>query len=115
MSSDVPTPPPTAPTPGDRAPDTGVQLEVRESPPAPGAPTHPRSRRPRQVASIALIVAGFALLIVTLRAQNIGLASTAGASVTQVTTGVIGTVLLVTGLALIVQAFEDSEEPPVAG
>ncbi len=44
--------------------------------------------------------------------QDLGLAPTEGASWPQVTTGVVGTILLVTGLALIVQAFEDSDEPP---
>lgn len=71
---------------------------------------HPR--RTRQVVSIVLIVAGFILLIITLRAQDLGLSPTNGASWTQVTTGVVGTILLVTGLALIVQAFEDSDDPP---
>ncbi len=73
-----------------------------------------RLRRTRQIVSVALILAGFVLLIVTLRAQDLGLAPTEGASWTQVTTGVLGTILLVTGLALIVQAFEVSDEPPPA-
>ena len=71
---------------------------------------HPR--RTRQIVSIVLIVAGFVLLIVTLRAQDLGFSPTDGASWTQVTAGVVGTILLVTGLALIAQAFEDSDEPP---
>ena len=71
-----------------------------------------RPRRTRQIVSIVLILAGFVLLIVTLRAQDLGLSPPEGASWTQVTTGVVGTILLVTGLALIVQAFEDSAEPP---
>lgn len=71
-----------------------------------------RLRRTRQIVSVALILAGFVLLIVTLRAQDLGLAPTDGASWTQVTTGVLGTILLVGGLALIVQAFEVSDEPP---
>lgn len=71
-----------------------------------------RLRRTRQIVSVALILAGFVLLIVTLRAKDLGLAPTDGASWTQVTTGVLGTILLVGGLALIVQAFEVSDEPP---
>ena len=78
------------------------------------APPTPHSRRTRQIVSITLIIAGFILLIVTLRAQDLGLSPTEGASWVQVTTGVLGTILLVTGLALIVQAFEDSDEPPTA-
>ena len=128
MSTDAPPPLPTptrssgeTPRAADRLSPPG-RLPASDpgsldagSPPVAVTPTSPRSRRLRQTVSIALILSGFAPLIVTLRAQNIGLASTAGASLTQLTTGIVGTVLLVTGLALIVQAFEDSEEPPVAG
>lgn len=80
--------------------------------PATGATRQPQPHRTRQIVSIALIVVGLVLLIITLRAQDLGLAPTEGASWPQVTTGVVGTILLVTGLALIVQAFEDSDEPP---
>lgn len=112
------------PTPASSpvAPDTGpVAPEVVEpsTPSMAGAggvsDALPAARRVRQLVSVALIVAGAILLIITLRAQDLGLASTAGASRTQVTLGILGTVLLVTGLALIVQAFEDSSEPPDNG
>ncbi len=77
-----------------------------------GTTRQPHPHQTRQIVSIAMILAGLVLLIITLRAQDLGLAPTEGASWTQVTTGVVGTILLVTGLALIVQAFENSDEPP---
>lgn len=113
MTSDKP---PTT-VPNDPASEAIVEPDNQPSPgpvasPALDCPDASRRRRTRQIISVALIVAGFALLIITLRAQNLGLAPTEGASRTQVTTGVLGTILLVTGLALIVQAFESSDEPP---
>ncbi len=119
MSSTTPSPS-TIPEPAaESAPERlGEPIADPTTEPAMGHGVRPRSSDPprhphrtRQIVSIALIVAGFALLIVTLRAQDLGLAPAEGASWTQVTTGVIGTILLVTGLALIVQAFEDSDEP----
>lgn len=86
--------------------------------PSPGEPLPAPARqrhRLRRIAAAVLILAGLALLIVTLRAQDLGLASTAGPSWTQVTTGVVGTVLVACGLALIVQPFENSAEPPSVG
>ena len=101
MSSQTP-PNPQAPTvPTERTDDASPAAHGHDS----------RSRRTRQITAIVLIVIGLALLVVTLRAQSLGLAPTAGASWTQVTTGMIGTVLTVVGLAMIVQAFAPDDEP----
>lgn len=121
--SSTSSPPPHVPEPaveqssvrvGDVSADltAGPESSHLVSPPATGTTRQPHPHRTRQIVSIVLILAGLALLIITLRAQDLGLAPTEGASWTQVTTGVVGTILLVTGLALIVQAFEDSDEPP---
>ncbi len=106
MTSDS-RPTPSAPTPATTSTDESI-----EQPDSARAAALVRPRRTRQIVSILLILAGFVLLIITLRAQDLGLAPTEGASWTQITTGVLGTILLVTGLALIVQAFEVSDEPP---
>ena len=103
------------PTPVNAPADEATKTPGSDETTAPalsGASPVPHPHRTRQIVSVVLILAGFILLIVTLRAQNLGLAPTEGASWTQVTTGVLGTILLVGGLALIVQAFEVSDEPP---
>lgn len=86
--------------PGPATPDTHA------------APPATRSTIARRAVAIALIALGLALLGLTLFSQDAGLSSTEGASWTQVVVGVAGTVVLVTGLALIAQAFETSDEPP---
>jgi hypothetical protein len=52
-----------------------------------------------------LLVTGLALLIVCLKATDLGLATNFGPSWTQVITGVLGTALTATGLAIVVQPF----------
>ncbi len=100
------------PTTSAPTPATTSTVESIEQPDSARAAPLAHPGRTRKIVSITMILAGFVLLVVTLRAQDLGLAPTEGASWTQVTTGVAGTILLVTGLALIVQAFEVSDEPP---
>ena len=111
---------PTDPSPTQSTDTPAADSGLDGTPSMAPAPVRPhlatavsRAHRSQRIVAVVLVLAGLALLFVTLRAQDLGLAPTAGPGRTQVVTGILGTLLVAVGLSLVVQPFVDWREPPV--
>lgn len=94
---------------GDSLPVEIAPATVTETAPQGPGETSGRSwrssARPGVLAAWVAVIAGLVLIVVALRAPQLGLATPYGQSWTQVVTGTLGTVLIVAGLAGLARPF----------